>query len=82
METSPDVVAGGMSIVVCVFSAVIAVLALAAFAFTIWMLIDAIKRVPSEGNTKLIWILVIIFAGAIGSLIYFFVQRPKNPPQT
>jgi len=83
METSPspDMVAGGMGVVACVFSAVIAVVALAALAFTIWMLIDAIKRVPSEGNTKLIWILVIIFTGVIGSAIYFFVQRPKNPPQ-
>jgi uncharacterized membrane-anchored protein len=62
--------------------AVFAILALAAFAFTIWMLIDAIKRVPSDGNTKLIWILVIIFGGVIGAAIYFFVQRPKNLPQT
>ena len=83
METQPDVaVAGGLGVLGCVFIAVIAVLALAALAFTIWMLIDAIKRVPSDGNTKLIWILVIIFTGAIGALIYFFVQRPKNPPQT
>ena len=74
--------AAGGGVVACVFTALLAVLALAAFAFWIWMLIDAITRIPSEGNTKLIWILVVIFAGIIGALIYYFVQRPKNPPKT
>ena len=74
--------AAGGGVVACVFTALLAVLALAAFAFWIWMLIDAIKNLPSEGNTKLIWILVIIFAGVMGALIYYFVQRPKNPPKT
>jgi prolipoprotein diacylglyceryltransferase len=83
METqTPEMVTSGMGILGCVFFAVFAVFMLAALAFTIWMLIDAIKRVPSEENKKLIWILVIIFTGVIGAAIYFFVQRPKNPPQT
>ncbi len=46
------------------------------------MLIDVITRAPSENNTKLIWILVVVFTGVIGALIYMFVQRPKNPPKT
>jgi prolipoprotein diacylglyceryltransferase len=82
MNASPDIAAAGGGVVACVFTALFAVLALAAFAFWIWMLIDAIKRLPSEGNTKLIWILVIVFTGVIGALIYYFVQRPKNPPKT
>jgi ABC-type Co2+ transport system permease subunit len=76
---APDVAMGGVG---CVGMAIIGIVVLAAFAFWIWMLIDAIRRTPSEGNTKLIWILVIILAGIIGALVYFFVQRPKNPPQT
>ena len=51
---------------------------LAMFAFWLWMLIDAIKYTPSENNLRLIWILVIILVGP-GALIYFFVQRPRNP---
>jgi uncharacterized membrane-anchored protein len=83
MEASPDIaVAGGMGAVACIITALFAVLALASFAFWIWMLIDAIKNLPSEGNTKLIWILVLVFTGVIGALIYYFVQRPKNPPKT
>ena len=72
--------AGGL--VACVVSVVIGIIGLAVFAFWLWMLIDAITKAPSEGNTRLIWILVIIFAGIIGAIIYFFMQRPKNPPKT
>jgi peptidoglycan/LPS O-acetylase OafA/YrhL len=83
MNASPDMVmTGGMGVVGCVIMALVAVLALASFAFWLWMLIDAITKMPSGGNTKLIWILVLVFTGVIGALIYYFVQRPKNPPKT
>jgi hypothetical protein len=78
MESTPGVAMGAMG---CVFMGVFGIIGLAALAFWIWMLIDAITRTPSEGNTKLIWIIVIVLTGAIGGLIYFFVQRPKNPPK-
>ena len=48
--------------------------------FWIWMLIDCAMNEPSEGNDKLVWILVILFAHLLGALIYFFVRRPKRPP--
>jgi hypothetical protein len=79
MEAQPDMAMGAAG---CVFTAIFGLVALAALAFWVWMLIDAISRTPSEGNTKLIWILVIVLTGIIGALIYFFVQRPKNPPKT
>jgi len=50
--------------------------------FPIWMLIDCIKRESDKGNTKLIWVLVIIIA-PFGSLIYFFarkLRRSSLPP--
>lgn len=50
--------------------------------FPIWMIVDCIQHESNEGNTKLIWILVILFAPA-GSLIYFFARklpRPSLPP--
>ena len=83
MNAQPEAIGGAaMGGMACVMSAVFGLIGLAAIAFWIWMLIDAIKRVPSEGNTRLIWILVIVLAGVIGALIYFFVQRPKNPAKT
>jgi membrane-bound ClpP family serine protease len=50
----------------------------AAFGFWIWMLIDCITKEPSEGNDKLIWILVIAFTHFIGAAIYYFVRRPER----
>ena len=47
----------------------------------IWMLIDCATNEPSEGNDKIIWILIIIFTHWIGSLIYFLVRRPQRIQQ-
>lgn len=78
MMDAPTVETGAGMAGMC-FGLVGLLIGLAVFAFWLWMLIDAIKHTPSENNLRLIWILVIILAGIIGALIYFFVQRPKNP---
>lgn len=46
--------------------------------FWIWMLVDCATKEPSEGNDKLIWVLVIVFASWVGALIYFLVRRPER----
>lgn len=58
------------------------------FLFVMWIitLVDCAKRknenFPSPGeNTKLVWILVIVFAGGIGALIYFFMVMKNNSKQ-
>lgn len=51
---------------------------LAAFAFWVWMLVDCLKFESSQGNDKLIWVLVLVFANWIGALIYFFVRRRER----
>ena len=35
-------------------------------AFWIWMLVDCATKEPDSGNSKLVWILIIIFTGCIG----------------
>ncbi len=51
--------------------------------FWLWMLIDCLKR-PDEqfkvggNNAKLIWVLVIIFTGLIGALIYYFLIKRQD----
>ncbi len=57
---------------------IMAALSIASFGIWIWMLIDCITKEPSEGNDKLIWILVIVFTGVIGAAIYYFVRRPER----
>lgn len=48
------------------------------FLFSIFTLIDCAMHEPSEGNTKLVWILIILFGLGVGPLIYFLVRRPER----
>ena len=54
------------------------VVGIAGTIFWIWMVVDCATKEPSEGNDKLVWILVIVFTHLIGALIYFLVRRPKR----
>lgn len=56
------------------------------FFFVMWIiaLVDCIKReneeFPSAGdNTKVLWILIIVLAGGIGAIIYYFLVMKKMP---
>jgi len=51
---------------------------IAATAFWIWMLVDCLTNESSEGNDKLVWVLVIVLTNWIGALIYCFVRRPQR----
>jgi hypothetical protein len=51
---------------------------LSGFLFWLWMLVDCATREPDEGNTKIVWIIIIVFANFVGALVYFFVQRPRR----
>lgn len=55
-----------------------AAISLAGFAFWLWMLIHAITNKGLGDGEKIVWVLVIIFLPFIGSIIYFFVGRPKG----
>ncbi|MEO9086324.1 MAG: PLD nuclease N-terminal domain-containing protein [Ktedonobacteraceae bacterium] len=46
--------------------------------FWVWMLVECITREPSEGNDKVVWLLIILFTHMVGALIYFFVRRPQR----
>ena len=47
----------------------------------IWMIVDCATKEPSEGNEKLIWILIVVLTHWIGALIYLLVRRPKRIQQ-
>jgi len=51
---------------------------IALMAFWVWMLIDCASNEPSEGNDKIVWVVIVIFAGWIGALIYYLVRRPER----
>ena len=60
----------------------VSVLGLASTAFWIWMLIDCATKEPDQGNTKAVWILIIVFTYWIGALIYLLARRPDRRRET
>jgi hypothetical protein len=54
------------------------VFGLVALLFWSWMLVDCLMHETSEGNDKILWVLVIVLTNGIGALIYFFVRRPQR----
>ena len=51
------------------------VLLISILFFVLWvvMLVDAATRKFKDSSEKIIWVIVVIFAGFIGALIYYFV---------
>jgi hypothetical protein len=65
-------------IVLLVFILLFGSFGVASTVFWIWMLIDCASNEPSEGNDKIVWILVLVFTHLIGAILYFIVRRPKR----
>jgi hypothetical protein len=70
------------AILPCMVISMSGVIVLAATVFWIWMLVDCLTNEPSEGNDKVIWVLVIIFTHGLGALLYFLVRRPRRREET
>jgi hypothetical protein len=69
------IVSGAVGLLVMLVTAAIG---LACFVFWLWMLIHAITNKGLSDGEKILWVLVIIFLPFLGSIIYFFVGRPKG----
>ncbi len=73
---------GTMEIILILFVPVF----LFTMVFWFWMMIDCLKR-PDDGfkiggnNAKLIWVLVLIFTGLIGALIYYLLIMRTDSSQ-
>ena len=52
--------------------------ALLLLLFWVWMIVDCATHEKNEGNEKIVWILVVVLAGWVGALIYFFARRPAR----
>ena len=70
-----SIVGGIFALVAMVLSAV---LAIAGFAFWLWMLVHAITNKGLGDGEKIAWVLVIIFLPVLGCILYFFIGRPKG----
>ena len=46
--------------------------------FWIWMLVDCATKEPSDGNEKLVWVVIIVLTHLLGAILYFFFRRPAR----
>jgi Phospholipase_D-nuclease N-terminal len=53
-------------------------IALALFAFWIWMLVSAIQNKGISDGEKIAWVIAIVFLHFIGALIYLIIGHPKR----
>lgn len=53
-------------------------LALAGTIFWIMMIVECVTKEPTQGNDKLVWVLIIVFTHLIGALLYYFIRRPER----
>jgi hypothetical protein len=54
------------------------IIGLLATIFWIWMLIHAITNKGLASGEKVVWVLVVIFLPLLGSIIYYFLGKPKG----
>ena len=48
-------------------------------ALLVFALVDLMKRSHMSQNTRIVWILVIIFINIIGPIVYFIFGRKEQP---
>jgi Phospholipase_D-nuclease N-terminal len=61
-----------------IFALFAIIIGLLIFVFWIWMLIDAIQNKGLSDGEKICWVLAIVFLHIIGSILYYFIARPKR----
>lgn len=64
----------GISLIIILVLALVA-LAIYLFVFWIMMIIDCAKRKFKTDSEKVVWILILIFLGLLGAIIYYFVVK-------
>ena len=58
-----------------VFGSAFILVALLGLALTIWALVDILKSNFADSNSKLIWVIVVLVANLIGSLVWLLWGR-------
>jgi prolipoprotein diacylglyceryltransferase len=54
---------------------ILTLLGIAALFFWIWMLVDCMRREPSDSLEKLTWVLVILLGTIVGAIIYYVIRK-------
>ncbi len=64
--------------IVGVFLSFAVLLFIASFVFWVMMIVDAAKRKFPGSSAKVGWILVLVFLGILGAIIYYFAVKLQD----
>lgn len=76
MDPEPLQIAPAISGLVCFLPFLL--LVIASSVFWIWMLVDCLTNESSQGNEKIVWLLVIVLLHGVGAFLYLVVRRPQR----
>lgn len=48
------------------------------FVFWAWVLVDCATKESPDGNTKVVWVLIVVFTNIVGAALYFLFRRPAR----
>jgi hypothetical protein len=69
------IIGGAFKLIFVLISGIISILC---FVFWLWMLVHAIGNKALSDGEKIVWVVVIIFLPFLGSVLYFFIGKPKG----
>ncbi|HKI46840.1 MAG TPA: PLDc N-terminal domain-containing protein [Balneolales bacterium] len=64
------------------FIFVLVIFSLALFVFWIWTIVDCIRNPNFDDTRRIMWILIIVLLGFIGSFIYLFMASRGGDPES
>ena len=78
MADTVGAIFGIMSILFLLIWLVFFVVIIGGIVFWIFMIVDVAKRGLPKPDDKTLWILIVVLAGLIGSIIYYFMIKRKD----
>lgn len=83
-QVGPEAIGVGIGLGFMLLFGLLILIAIGLFAFWVWMLVDCAQAPEPQGesNHRLAWILILVFTGWIGALLYFaLVRQPRRAKQ-
>ncbi len=61
-----------------VFPLFLGLSALVGYLFWLRALVDCATKESNAGNTKIVWVIIIVFTNIFGAAVYWAVRRPQR----
>ena len=69
----------GPMVLLCLFvvaCAIGGVVGIAVVGLWVWTLIDCVRNEPDTGNTRVLWLVIVLLTFVVGAALYLVIRRP------